>query len=66
LDLAIVTGWQNNRARHVGGSLCTHRAVDMIPKIWRDLRLHYERPDKTAVYFNEGLKVITCPAAKPA
>lgn len=39
----------------------THRAVDMIPKDVVICDWHYERPDKTAVYFAmKGLKVITC------
>src|SRR5688572_5879103 len=45
----------------------THRAVDMIPKDVVICDWHYERPDKTAVYFAmKGLKVITCPWRNPA
>lgn len=44
----------------------THRAVDMIPKDVFICDWHYERPDKTAVYFAmKGLQVATCPWRKP-
>jgi len=44
----------------------THRAVDLIPKDVVICDWHYERPDKTAVYFAmKGLQVITCPWRKP-
>jgi Glycosyl hydrolase family 20, catalytic domain len=44
----------------------THRAVDMIPKDVVICDWHYERPDKTAVYFAmKGFKVVTCPWRKP-
>lgn len=44
----------------------THRAIDMIPKDVVICDWHYERPDKTAVYFAmKGFKVITCPWRKP-
>jgi len=44
----------------------THRAIDMIPKDVFICDWHYERPDKTAVYFAmKGLKVATCPWRKP-
>jgi hypothetical protein len=40
----------------------THRAIDMIPRDVIICDWHYERPDKTAVFFAmKGLKVITCP-----
>ena len=40
----------------------TWRAVDMIPKDVVICDWHYERPDKTAVYFAmKGFRVITCP-----
>ena len=43
----------------------THRAIDMIPKDVFICDWHYERPDKTAVYFAmKGLKVATCPWRK--
>lgn len=39
----------------------THRAIDMIPKDIFICDWHYERPDKTAVYFAmKGFKVATC------
>jgi hypothetical protein len=45
----------------------TYRAVDMIPKDVVICDWHYERPDKTAVYFAmKGLRVITCPWRQPA
>jgi hypothetical protein len=44
----------------------THRAVDMIPKDVMICDWHYERPDKTAVYFAmKGFKVATCPWKNP-
>jgi hypothetical protein len=44
----------------------THRAVDLIPKDVVICDWHYERPDKTAVYFAmKGFRVITCPWRKP-
>ena len=45
----------------------TYRAVDMIPKDVIICDWHYERADKTPVYFAmKGLNVITCPWNKPA
>jgi len=45
----------------------TYRAVDMIPKDVVICDWHYERVDKTPVYFAmKGLHVITCPWRKPA
>lgn len=44
----------------------TYRAVDMIPKDVMICDWHYERPDKTAVYFAmKGLDVVTCPWRRP-
>ena len=44
----------------------TYRAVNMIPKDVVICDWHYERPDKTAVYFAmKGLQVITCPWRQP-
>lgn len=44
----------------------THRAIDMIPKDVFICDWHYERPDKTAVYFAmKGFDVATCPWRKP-
>jgi N-acetyl-beta-hexosaminidase len=44
----------------------THRAVDMIPKDVMICDWHYERPDKTAVYFAmKGFDVVTCPWRRP-
>jgi hypothetical protein len=44
----------------------TFRAIDMIPKDVFICDWHYERPDKTAVYFAlKGLKVATCPWRNP-
>jgi hypothetical protein len=44
----------------------THRAIDLVPKDIVICDWHYERPDKTAVYFAmKGLKVVTCPWRKP-
>jgi hypothetical protein len=45
----------------------THRAIDMIPKDVMIADWHYERPDKTAVYFAmKGFQVVTCPWRDPA
>ncbi|MEC5144088.1 family 20 glycosylhydrolase [Chitinophaga sp. 212800010-3] len=45
----------------------TYRAVDMVPKDIVICDWHYERPDKTPVYFAmKGLSVITCPWRMPA
>ncbi len=45
----------------------TYRAIDMIPKDVMICDWHYERPDKTAVYFAmKGLNVITCPWQNPS
>lgn len=44
----------------------THPAVDMIPGDVVICDWHYERPDKTAVYFSmKGLRVVTCPWRNP-
>jgi hypothetical protein len=45
----------------------TYRAVDLIPKDVLICDWHYERADKTAVYFAmKGLDVVTCPWRNPA
>jgi hypothetical protein len=45
----------------------THTAIDMIPKDVMICDWHYERPDKTAVYFAmKGFNVLTCPWRDPA
>ncbi len=45
----------------------TYRAIDMIPKDIVICDWHYERPDKTAIYFAmKGLQVITCPWRQPS
>ncbi|MBW8686828.1 family 20 glycosylhydrolase [Chitinophaga rhizophila] len=44
----------------------TYRAVDMIPRDVMICDWHYDRPEKTPVYFAmKGLSVITCPWRKP-
>ena len=44
----------------------THSAIDLIPKDVVICDWHYERPDKTAVYFAmKGFRVITCPWRNP-
>jgi hypothetical protein len=44
----------------------THPAVDLIPKDVFICDWHYERPDKTAVYFAmKGFRVATCPWRNP-
>lgn len=45
----------------------TYRAVDMIPKDVVICDWHYERADKTAVYFAmKGFRVLTCPWRRPS
>ncbi len=45
----------------------TYRAIDLIPKDVVICDWHYERADKTAVYFAmKGLHVITCPFDMPS
>jgi len=45
----------------------TFRAIDMIPKDVFICDWHYERADKTAVYFAmKGLNVVTCPWRNPS
>ena len=45
----------------------TYRAIDMIPKDVIICDWHYERADKTPVYFAmKGLNVITCPWNRPS
>jgi N-acetyl-beta-hexosaminidase len=44
----------------------THRAIDMIPKDIMICDWHYERADKSAVYFAmKGLRVVTSPWRNP-
>jgi N-acetyl-beta-hexosaminidase len=44
----------------------THQAIDLIPKDVVICDWHYERADKTAVYFaKKGFRVITCPWRRP-
>jgi hypothetical protein len=44
----------------------THHAIDLIPKDVFICDWHYERPDKTAVYFAmKGFQVATCPWRNP-
>lgn len=44
----------------------THAAIDMIPRDVVICDWHYERPDKTAVWFSmKGLRVVTCPWRNP-
>jgi len=44
----------------------TYRAIDLIPKDVMICDWHYDRPEKTPVYFAiKGLSVITCPWRKP-
>jgi hypothetical protein len=44
----------------------TWRAIDMIPKDVVICDWHYERPDKTAVYFSmKGFRVLSCPWRTP-
>ncbi|QEC67848.1 family 20 glycosylhydrolase [Panacibacter ginsenosidivorans] len=45
----------------------TYRAIDMIPKDIMICDWHYERADKTPVYFAmKGLDIVTCPWRMPA
>src|SRR5580765_1655259 len=44
----------------------TYQAIDLIPKDVVICDWHYDRPDKTAVYFaQKGFRVITCPWRRP-
>ena len=44
----------------------TYQAIDLIPKDVVICDWHYERADKTAVYFaQKGFRVITCPWRRP-
>jgi N-acetyl-beta-hexosaminidase len=44
----------------------TYRAIDMIPKDVLICDWHYDRPDKTAIYFAmKGFRVVTCPWRDP-
>lgn len=44
----------------------TYRAIDMIPKDVVICDWHYDRPDKTPVYFAmKGFRVVICPWRKP-
>jgi hypothetical protein len=44
----------------------TYSAIDIIPKDVMICDWHYERPDKTAVYFAmKGFQVVTCPWRNP-
>jgi hypothetical protein len=45
----------------------TYRAIDMIPKDIMICDWHYDRADKTSVYFAmKGFRVITCPWREPS
>jgi Glycosyl hydrolase family 20, catalytic domain len=45
----------------------THRAIDLIPTDVVICDWHYNRPDKTAIYFAmKGFRVITCPWRQPS
>ena len=45
----------------------THQSIDLIPKDIIICDWHYERADKSAVYFAmKGFKVVTCPWRNPA
>lgn len=45
----------------------THTSIDMIPKDVMICDWHYERADKTAVYFAlKGFQVVTCPWRNPS
>jgi hypothetical protein len=45
----------------------TYRAIDMIPKDVVICDWHYDRADKTAIYFAmKGFRVVTCPWNQPA
>ncbi|MFT3751064.1 MAG: family 20 glycosylhydrolase [Agriterribacter sp.] len=45
----------------------THPAIDLVPKDIVVCDWHYERADKSAVYFAmKGFKVVTCPWRNPA
>lgn len=63
----LLDGKQTGLGMWEGSMNNTHRAIDMIPKDVMICDWHYERPDKTAVYFAiKGFDVITCPWRKPS
>jgi N-acetyl-beta-hexosaminidase len=63
----LLDGWTTGLGMWEASYNNTHTAVDLIPKDVVICDWHYERPDKTAVYFaSKGFKVVTCPWNRPA
>ena len=62
----LLDGRQTGVGMWEGSFNDTQGAVDMIPKDVVICDWHYDRPDKTAMYFaQKGFRVITCPWRKP-
>ena len=63
----LLDGWSTGMGMWEASQNNTHAAIDMIPKDVMICDWHYERADKTAVYFAmKGLNVATCPWRNPA
>lgn len=63
----LIDGYATGLGMWEASQNSTHAAVDMIPKSVVICDWHYERADKTAVYFAmKGFNVITCPWRNPA
>lgn len=58
----LIDGYTTGIGMWEGSHNNTHPAIDMIPKDVVICDWHYERADKTAVYFAlKGFRVVTCP-----
>lgn len=63
----LLDGWTTGLGMWEASYNNTHAAIDLIPKDVVICDWHYNRPDKTAVYFaSKGLKVVTCSWNVPA
>lgn len=62
----LIDGYTTGIGMWEGSHNNTHPAIDMIPKDVVICDWHYERADKTAVYFAmKGFRVATCPWRNP-
>lgn len=63
----LIDGYATGIGMWEGSHNNTHQAIDMIPKDVVINDWHYERADKTAVYFAmKGFRVATCPWRNPS
>lgn len=63
----LIDGYATGVGMWEGSYNSTHSAIDMIPKDVVICDWHYERADKTAVYFAmKGFRVATCPWRNPS